>query len=129
MKKTFILAILLTSCASKRTKVESIQTTEKDSIHTEQIKLSTTETRILANFTGGEPLQIDTPTGRLKISGSGSVSVEQISNTKESDKKAVTSVQYKDRIVYKEKVSKSFNWWWFVVVFVVGGIIGWKLKF
>jgi hypothetical protein len=129
MKKTLLLAILLTSCASKRTKVESIQTTEKDSIHTEQIKLSTTETRILANFTGGEPLQIDTPTGRLKISGSGSVSVEQISNTKESDKKAVTSVQYKDRIVYKEKVSKSFNWWWFVVVFVVGGIIGWKLKF
>jgi hypothetical protein len=129
MKKILILAILLTSCASKRTKVESIQTTEKDSIHTEQIKLSTTETRILANFTGGEPLQIDTPTGRLKISGSGSVSVEQISNTKESDKKAVTSVQYKDRIVYKEKVSKSFNWWWFVIVFVIGGIIGWKLKF
>jgi hypothetical protein len=129
MKKTLILAILLTSCASKRTKVESIQTTEKDSIHTEQIKLSTTETRILANFTGGEPLQIDTPTGRLKISGSGSVSVEQISNTKESDKKAVTSVQYKDRIVYKEKVTKSKSLWWFVIVFVLGGIVGWRVKF
>jgi hypothetical protein len=129
MKKIFILAILLTSCASKRTKVESIQTTEKDSIHTEQIKLSTTETRILANFTGGEPLQIDTPQGRLKISGSGTVSVEQISNTKESDKKAVTSVQYKDRIVYKEKVTKSKSLWWFVIVFVIGGIVGWRVKF
>jgi CCR4-NOT transcriptional regulation complex NOT5 subunit len=129
MKKTLLLAILLTSCASKRTKVESIQTTQKDSIHVEQIKLSTTKTRVLANFTGGDPLQIDTPTGRLKISGSGNVSVEQISNTKESDKKAVTSVVYKDRVVYKEKVTKSKSLWWFVIVFVVGVVVGWRVKF
>ena len=127
-----LIWLLLTSCASKRTKIEQHTTTAKDSIRTETATITASEviTQMTATFTGGEPLIIETPKGRTKISGSGNVIIEQTSTNTDVASEVQERVQiqtvYKDRIKTVEKRS-PFRWWWLLVAFALGYFIA-KLK-
>lgn len=120
MKKAILLltiGVFLISCASKRTKIETHTLSAKDSIRTETAIEVVTE--MVATFTGGEPLIIDTPKGRTKISGSGNVIIQQTSNEKQSEVQVQTKIEYRDRIKTVEKKS-IIRWWWLIIAVIIG---------
>jgi organic radical activating enzyme len=137
MKRIIILATIgvfsLSSCASRRTKTEQTTETTKDSVKTVTSSLNASEviTQMTATFTGGEPLIIDTPKGRTKISGSGNVVIEQTSTNTDVNAEIKERVRVETKIEYQEKIVEKESWlrWWYLVIaFFAGWLIGRYVK-
>jgi hypothetical protein len=137
MKHTILLltigVFLLSSCASKRTKTEQTTETTKDSVRTVTSSLNASEviTQMTATFTGGEPLIIDTPKGRTKISGSGNVVIEQTSKNTDVNAEIKERVRVETKNEFREKIVERkgwLRWWYLVIAFAVGYFISWVRK-
>jgi PBP1b-binding outer membrane lipoprotein LpoB len=137
MKRIIILVtigvFLLSSCASRRTKTEQTTETTKDSVKTVTSSLNASEvvTQMTATFTGGEPLIIDTPKGRTKISGSGNVTIEQTSTNTDVNAQTEERVRVETKIEFREKIVESkgwLRWWYLLIAFCAGWLIGRYVK-
>lgn len=133
MKRIILLATIgvffLSSCASKRIKTEQTTETTKDSVRTVTTNLNASEvvSQMTATFTGGEPLIIDTPKGRTKISGSGNVTIEQTSTNTNLNAETKERVKVETKIEYVERIVERkgwIRWWHLILAFVVGWFVG-----
>ena len=122
MKKLFILAILLTSCASKKTKteVESVKVESKDSIHNS----SKTTIRSLILHNGIGSTQFETQSGFVKVSGDGKVTVEVEQKDEKAETKTEVIIEYREKIVEKKVRTQSLWWLWLII----GVVCGWWIS-
>ena len=137
MKRLILLLTIgvffISSCASRRTKTEQRTETTKDSVKTVTSALNASEivTQMTATFTGGEPLIIDTPKGRTKISGSGNVLIEQTATNTNVNAKSEDSTKSNTTIKYREKIAEKegwLRWWYLLIAFGIGYFISWVRK-